>query len=58
MSEPAVLTERRDGVLVITLNRPEALNAFPMHMVRQFEVAVREAVADPGVVDASTSPRS
>jgi enoyl-CoA hydratase len=27
MSEPAVLTERRDGVLVITLNRPDARNA-------------------------------
>src|SRR6266576_3679661 len=25
--EPAVLTERRDGVLLITLNRPEARNA-------------------------------
>ena len=45
-----VLSERRGTAAVITLNRPEALNAFPMHMVRQFEVAVREAVADPGVV--------
>src|SRR4051794_11489633 len=26
-AEPAVLTERRDGVLVITLNRPEVRNA-------------------------------
>src|ERR1700754_2569102 len=25
--QPAVLTERRDGVLVITLNRPEVRNA-------------------------------
>ena len=25
--QPAVLTERRDNVLVITLNRPEARNA-------------------------------
>lgn len=27
MSEPAVLTEQRDRVLVITLNRPDAMNA-------------------------------
>jgi len=27
MSDEPVLTERRDGVLVITLNRPEARNA-------------------------------
>ena len=27
MSEPAVLTEVRDGVLLVTLNRPEQRNA-------------------------------
>ena len=27
MSDQAVLTERRDGVLVVTLNRPDARNA-------------------------------
>jgi enoyl-CoA hydratase len=27
MTDPAVLTERRDGVLLITINRPEARNA-------------------------------
>ena len=26
-AQPAVLTERRDRVLVITLNRPDAMNA-------------------------------
>lgn len=45
-----VLSERRGNAAIITLNRPEALNAFPMHMVKQFEAAVRAAVADPTVV--------
>ena len=38
MSEQAVLTERRDGVLVVTLNRPDARNA-----VNQ---AVAQGIAD------------
>ena len=45
-----ILSERRGPAAIITLNRPEALNAFPLPMARAFEQAVRAAVADPEVV--------
>lgn len=45
-----ILSERRGAAAIITLNRPEALNAFPHAMIRQFEREVRAAVADPDVV--------
>jgi len=45
-----VLSERRGPAAVITLNRPEALNAFPMSMVRDLQHHVEAASADPEVV--------
>ena len=44
---PAVLTERRDRVLVITLNRPEAMNAINGPLSHGLWAAVGELNADP-----------
>jgi enoyl-CoA hydratase len=41
----AVLTERRDGVLVVALNRPDARNAV--------NAAVAQGIADAMALDAS-----
>jgi enoyl-CoA hydratase len=41
-TEPAVLTERRDGVLVITLNRPKARNAVNLDLAQGVADAVDE----------------
>jgi enoyl-CoA hydratase len=52
MSEPtgdAVLTERRDRVLVITLNRPEAMNAINGALSNGLWSAVQELNDDPGL---------
>lgn len=40
--EPAVLTERRDRVLLITLNRPEAMNAINTDLAQGLLAAVGE----------------
>ena len=44
MDESPILTERRDGYRIITLNRPKRLNAFtiPMHQVLAGAVADAE----------------
>jgi 2-(1,2-epoxy-1,2-dihydrophenyl)acetyl-CoA isomerase len=46
MNDPSILIERRDGFRVITLNRPDRLNAFnePMHVA--LRTAIEEAEAD------------
>lgn len=44
-----VLTELRGGVLVVTLNRPEKLNAWTATMAEQFGEAIASAAADPEV---------
>lgn len=44
-----VLYEARDGVAVVTLNRPEFLNAFTAAMGRGLQQAVAAAVADESV---------
>jgi enoyl-CoA hydratase len=44
-----VLVERRGGVGVVTLNRPEKLNALNTALVTQLEAALRELDADDGV---------
>src|ERR687890_466086 len=44
--QPAVLTERRDGVLLITLNRPEARNAVNLPVAEGVAAALYELDAD------------
>ncbi len=48
MEEP-LLAELRDGVLTITMNRPQRLNAFTARMHRLFLDALRDAARDPAV---------
>jgi enoyl-CoA hydratase len=47
--EQAVLTERRDGVLIITLNRPEARNAVNAAVAQGIAAALDELDADDGL---------
>src|SRR5262245_50826534 len=47
MDETPVLIERRDGYRVITLNRPQRLNAFTIPMHQALAAAVAEAEGDP-----------
>jgi enoyl-CoA hydratase len=49
MPEPPLLTERRDGVLLITLNRPEARNAVNLAVAEGVAAALDELDGDPGV---------
>ncbi len=46
MSYETILTDVRDGVLVITLNRPERLNAWTYQMGGELNAAVKAANAD------------
>ena len=39
MNDSAILAEQRDGVLVLTLNRPEVLNSFTRAMARDWASA-------------------
>ncbi len=49
MTEQTVLTEQRDAVLIITLNRPEALNAWTAAMRAEVARALLAADADPAI---------
>jgi enoyl-CoA hydratase/carnithine racemase len=49
-STPDVRYEVEDPVAIITLDRPEALNAFTFEMIYALRRHVAEAVADPAVV--------
>jgi enoyl-CoA hydratase len=49
MSDAAVLTERRDGVLLITINRPEVRNAVDGAVARGIAGAVDELDGDDGL---------
>ena len=44
-----ILVDTNDGVMTITLNRPERLNAWTGHMQLEIEAAVRAASADDSV---------
>ncbi|MDH3754895.1 MAG: enoyl-CoA hydratase-related protein, partial [Acidimicrobiia bacterium] len=44
-----VLTERRGRVLLITLNRPEAMNAINLALAQGLLAAVAELDGDPGL---------
>jgi len=48
VDEP-ILTDLKEGVLTLTLNRPHRLNAFTAEMHRQMLHALREAARDPAV---------
>lgn len=49
MSEPVVLVERSEGVALVTLNRPAAMNALSRELRRQLAAALRELEADPAI---------
>ena len=49
MNYETIQTERRDGVLLITLNRPEKLNAWTYRMAAELSQAVQAAKADDDV---------
>lgn len=45
-----ILFERRGGLGLVTLNRPQALNAFTLDMYRRLDPVLRAWEADPGIV--------
>ena len=45
-SDPALLVELRDGVLILTLHRPEVLNSFTRSMAQAMQDALRRATDD------------
>ncbi len=49
MSEPSIVSEIADGVLTITLNRPEVLNSFDRAMALGLQGALGRAAADEAV---------
>ena len=49
MTEAAVLTEQRDRVLIITLNRPDARNAINAELANGLRAAIDHLNTDPGL---------
>ena len=49
MSETCVRVERRDGVGILTLDRPEKKNAIDLQMVQELRAGLTELAADPDV---------
>ncbi len=50
MSYNDIVYEVRGNAAIITLNRPETLNALTYHTLREIRSAVDQAVEDPGVI--------
>jgi 2-(1,2-epoxy-1,2-dihydrophenyl)acetyl-CoA isomerase len=48
MTAPLILADLSDGVLQITLNRPDVLNSFNRAMAQELQAALARAAADPG----------
>jgi enoyl-CoA hydratase/carnithine racemase len=48
-SYETILTEQRDEVILITLHRPEKLNAWTPHMAEELSDAIEGANKDPGI---------
>jgi len=46
---PSLLLDQRDGVLTLTLNRPDVLNSFNREMAFAVQAALRDAALDPAV---------
>ena len=49
MSDPLVLTEQKDNVFTITLNRPNKANAFNTEMLMDLQAAFKQAARKPEV---------
>lgn len=49
MANEIVLEKRSDGIAILTLNRPEAMNAINRAMVRKLRVAIRDVESDEAV---------
>ena len=48
-AQDVVLDEIRDGVLLVTLNRPDRLNAWTPRMSEELISAIERANADPAI---------
>ncbi len=46
---PTMLYEKRERIAIITINRPEAMNAFTAEMLRAMDAAFADFNADPGL---------
>jgi enoyl-CoA hydratase/carnithine racemase len=49
MPDRTVLVDKREGICTLTLNRPEAMNAFSVAMLHEFQAAVEGLEFDPDV---------
>lgn len=48
-AQESVVFETRNGALIVTLNRPKALNALSLEMIRAMDPVLRRAVTDPAI---------
>jgi len=49
MNDSILLTEQKDGVMVITLNRPEVMNSFNWALLHAMEAKIAEIRFDPNI---------